>query len=65
MPKIKSKKAVAKRFRLTKTGKVKRAKAFRGHLLTKKSRKRKMSLRRPGLVARSDRRTIRRLLAHR
>lgn len=50
MPKLKTKKSVAKRFRLTKKGKIKRSKAFLGHICTKKSAKRKRSLRHGGLV---------------
>jgi len=46
MPKIKTHSGAKKRFRLTKTGKVKRAHAYRNHILTKKSTKRKRNLRR-------------------
>ena len=45
MPKLKSHSGAKKRFNLTKTGKVKRAKAFKSHILTKKSTKRKRGLR--------------------
>jgi large subunit ribosomal protein L35 len=45
MPKMKTKKSAAKRFRFTATGKVKRSKAFKSHILTKKSTKRKRGLR--------------------
>ena len=41
MPKLKTHKAAAKRFSLTKNGKVKRGSAFRSHILTKKTTKRK------------------------
>ena len=46
MPKIKQKtrRAVSKRFKITKTGKVKCSRAFKGHLLTSKTRKRKRAL---------------------
>lgn len=44
MPKIKTRKAVGKRFRVTRKGKVKAKRAFKGHLLTGKTRKRKRSL---------------------
>lgn len=44
MPKLKTRKAVQKRVKVTKKGKIKKSKAFRGHLLTSKSRKRKRSL---------------------
>jgi large subunit ribosomal protein L35 len=45
MPKMKTKKSAAKRFRFTATGKVKRSKAFKSHILTKKPTKRKRHLR--------------------
>ena len=46
MPKMKTHKGAKKRFSLTGTGKVKRNKAFKSHILTKKSSKRKRNLRR-------------------
>ena len=45
MPKLKTHTGAKKRFKLTKTGKVKRAKAYKSHILNKKSTKRKRSLR--------------------
>ncbi|NJN40177.1 MAG: 50S ribosomal protein L35 [Gammaproteobacteria bacterium] len=45
MPKMKTKKSASKRFRFTATGKVKRSYAFKSHILTKKSTKRKRQLR--------------------
>ena len=45
MPKIKTHSGAKKRFKLTKTGKVKRAHAFKSHILNKKTTKRKRSLR--------------------
>ncbi len=62
MPKLKTRKSAAKRFRLTASGKVRRRKAYRGHLLTRKTRKRKRNLRAPSLVAEVDRPRIRRQL---
>lgn len=44
MPKLKTNKGVKKRFKITKTGKVKRSKANKRHILTKKTRKRKRDL---------------------
>ena len=44
MPKLKTKKGVKKRFKITATGKVKRSKAGKRHILTKKSKKRKRNL---------------------
>ena len=45
MPKIKTNRAAAKRFKVTGTGKLKRKKAYKSHILTKKSTKRKRNLR--------------------
>ena len=45
MPKIKTHSGAKKRFKLTKNGKVKRAKAYKSHILNKKSTKRKRQLR--------------------
>ena len=45
MPKIKTNRATAKRFKVTGTGKLKRNKAYKSHILTKKSTKRKRNLR--------------------
>lgn len=50
MPKIKTNRAAAKRFKRTGTGKLVRAKAFKSHILTKKSRKRKRNLRQTTVV---------------
>lgn len=47
MPKIKTKRAAAKRFKKTGTGKLVRSKAYKSHILTKKSTKRKRNLRKP------------------
>ena len=64
MPKLKTRKGVAKRFKLTKKGKVKRSKAGKGHILTKKSRKRKRKLRQSSLTSTTESKTIRRLLPY-
>ncbi len=50
MPKMKTKRGAAKRFKATGSGKVKRAQAYTSHILTKKSTKRKRNLRKSGLV---------------
>jgi large subunit ribosomal protein L35 len=50
----KTKKSVAKRFKVTASGKIKRSRAFRRHLLASKSAKRKRQLARPALVADGD-----------
>ncbi len=63
MPKIRTSRSSAKRFKKTARGKLKRSKAFKGHLLTGKSSKRKRGLRKAGLVDKADEKRIRRLLA--
>jgi large subunit ribosomal protein L35 len=62
MPKVKTNKSVAKRFKITGSGKVKRAKAYKSHILTKKSQKRKRHLRKPDTCAPGDARRITRML---
>lgn len=54
MPKMKTKKTAAKRFRKTKNGKFKFSKAFAAHLLTNKSPKRRRNLRQSGVLAPSE-----------
>ena len=62
MPKLKSSRSAKKRFRKTGTGKVRRYQAFTNHILTKKTSKRKRSLRKGALVHPSDEKRIKRLL---
>ncbi len=54
MPKMKTKSSAKKRFVLTGSGKIKRKHAFKSHILTKKSKKRKLKLTHSGLVDKSD-----------
>ncbi|MDG5765887.1 50S ribosomal protein L35 [Balneolales bacterium ANBcel1] len=54
MPKMKTISGAKKRFKLTKSGKIKRKKAFASHILTKKTPKRKRNLRAATLVDKSD-----------
>ncbi|MCH7782562.1 50S ribosomal protein L35 [candidate division KSB1 bacterium] len=54
MPKIKTKRAAAKRFKLTASGKIKRKKAYANHIFTKKTTKRKRNLRKATLVSAAD-----------
>lgn len=54
MPKIKTRRSAAKRFKKTGTGKLKRYHAYRTHILTKMSRKRKRHLRKSTLVSAVD-----------
>ena len=58
MPKMKTHKGTAKRFRRTGTGKIMRAKAFKSHILTKKSQKRIRGFRRETVLAPSDVHTV-------
>ncbi|MDT7596401.1 MAG: large subunit ribosomal protein [Pseudonocardiales bacterium] len=62
MPKMKTHRGAAKRFRVTGTGKIMRRKAFRNHILEKKSSTRTRRLGRPGEVTGGDRDQVRRLL---
>ena len=64
MPKIKTNRGAAKRFRRTGTGKIRRNKAFTSHILTKKSTKRKRELRQGTLVADADARNIAKLIPY-
>jgi large subunit ribosomal protein L35 len=54
MPKQKTKSSAKKRFKLTGTGKIKRKHAFKSHILTKKSKKRKLKLTHDGFVHQAD-----------
>ena len=54
MPKIKTRRAAAKRFEATGTGEFRRAKAFKSHILEKKSPKRKRNLRKAAIVSAAD-----------
>ena len=64
MPKIKTNRGAAKRFRKTGSGKIRRNKAFTSHILTKKSTKRKRDLRQATLVDKSDVKNIRCLIPY-
>ncbi len=64
MPKFKTKRAAAKRFKVTGSGKIKRRHAFKSHILTKKTRKRKRHLRQPDLVDKADYRRIRMIIPY-
>jgi large subunit ribosomal protein L35 len=63
MPKMKTNPGAKKRFTLTGTGKIKRKHAFKSHILTKKSKKRKRNLTYFGVVNKTDEKNIKRLLA--
>ncbi|MFK8058983.1 MAG: 50S ribosomal protein L35 [Polaribacter sp.] len=62
MPKMKTKSSAKKRFKLTGTGKLKRKHAFKSHILTKKSKKRKLKLTHDTLVHKADESNVKLML---
>ncbi len=62
MPKLKTRKGISKRIRVTGTGKLMRASSWKSHLLEHKSQKRKRSYENKQPVAKADRKTVRRAL---
>ena len=64
MPKIKTNRGAAKRFKTTGSGKIVRNKAFASHILTKKSTKRKRNLRKSGLVDSTNKKNVARLVPY-
>jgi large subunit ribosomal protein L35 len=64
MPKLKTHRGVAKRFRVTATGKIVRRRAAKSHLLTKKTRRKKHSLKKAAVVSYTDYVTLDRLLPY-
>lgn len=64
MPKMKTHRGAAKRYRKTAKGKFKRAHAFHSHILTKKSSKRKRNLRKGAYVATTEFKKVRKLLPY-
>lgn len=64
MPKMKTHRGAAKRFKKTGTGKLKRAKAFKSHILTKKSSKTKRNLRKTGYVSKTQEKVMKKLLPY-
>jgi large subunit ribosomal protein L35 len=65
MPKLKTKKGAAKRFGLTKNGKIKRKKAYKSHILSKKSGKRIRQLRKPGYVTNeNEKKSVKKMLPY-
>ena len=63
MPKMKTRSSVKKRFKLTAKGHLKRKKAYKSHILTKKSQKRKRNLRKGTLVDSTQEKKIKSMLA--
>ena len=64
MPKLKTKKAAAKRFKVTASGKFKYQKANKQHILTKKSSKRKMKLRKAGIIDKTNEAAVRKMMPY-
>jgi large subunit ribosomal protein L35 len=64
MPKLKTHRGAAKRFKRTASGKFMRSSAFKRHILTSKSTKRKRTLRGMTLVAEQDQKTLERMLPY-
>ena len=64
MPKLKTHSGAKKRFNLTKTGKVKRAHAFKSHILTKKTTKRTRNLRKAAYVASGEAKNMKKLIPY-
>jgi len=62
MPKQKTNSSAKKRFKLTATGKIKRKHAFKSHILTKKSKKRKLKLTHSTLVSKADENNVKHML---
>ena len=64
MPKIKTKRAAAKRFSTTGTGKLKRNKAYKRHILTKKSTKTKRNLRKAAMTDQTNVKNMKKILPY-
>ena len=64
MPKMKTSRAAAKRVKLTGTGKLKRAKAYKIHILTKKSTKRKRNLRQAAMTDATNVKNMKKILPY-
>lgn len=64
MPKLRTNRSAHKRFRTTGTGKIRRNKAFKSHILTKKNRKRKRELRKSAILHSANEVQVKRLLPY-
>ena len=62
MPKMKSNRGAAKSFKVTGSGKIKRKKAYKSHILTTKSTKRKRGLRAPSYVSDADSKRVKKMI---
>ena len=64
MPKVKTSRAAAKRFKNTGNGKLKRMKAYKSHILTKKTTKRKRNLRQPAITDKTNVKNMKKILPY-
>jgi large subunit ribosomal protein L35 len=64
MPKVKTKRAAAKRFKKTGSGQLKRMKAYKSHILTKKSAKRKRNLRKSTIADHTNAKVMKKILPY-
>ena len=64
MPKMKTSRAAAKRFKLTGNGKLKRNKAYKRHILTKKTTKTKRNLRKPAMTDKTNVKNMKKILPY-
>lgn len=64
MPKMKTHRGAAKRYRVTGSGKIKRAHAFKSHILTKKSAKRKRNLRKGAYISEAEAKVVKKLIPY-
>jgi len=64
MPKVKTHRGAAKRFSVTKSGKIKRAQAYKSHILTKKTTKRTRNLRKAAFIAECEAKNVRKLIPY-
>ncbi len=64
MPKMKTNRSAAKRFHVTGSGKLTRFKAYKRHILTKKSTKRKRNLRQPTLIDQTNEKNMRKIMPY-
>ena len=64
MPKMKTSRAAEKRLKATGTGKLKRAKAYKSHILTKKTTKRKRNLRKPAMTDATNVKNMKKILPY-
>lgn len=62
MPKMKSNRGAMKRFKVSSSGKIKRNKAYKSHILTKKTRKRKRDLRTGTFISSADERRVKKMI---